>query len=48
MISDTINLYMNIGISNWHNWSYDLQKGSFWIYISSLQNYWPPSTWNSL
>jgi len=43
-----INLYMNIGISNWHNWSYDPRKWIFWLYIISLHNYWLPSTWNSL
>jgi len=23
-------------------------KCSFWLYFSSLHDYWPPSTWNSL
>jgi len=24
------------------------RKYSFWLYFSSLHDYWPPSTWNSL
>jgi hypothetical protein len=43
-----INLYMNIGISNWHNWIFDPRICSFLIYFSSLHDYWPPITWNSL
>ena len=42
-----INLYMNIGISNWRNWSFEPTKMNFFI-LSSLQDYWPPSTWISL
>jgi len=41
-----INLYMSIGngtiaVSNRREWS-------FWLYFSSLHNYWHPSTWKSL
>ena len=39
---------MNIGISNWHVWSIDPTKWGFWLYFFSIQDYWPPSTWNSL
>ena len=42
-----INYYMNIGISNWHNWNFDPTKMRFLIYFSSLYDYWTPSTWNS-
>ena len=42
------NLFMNIGNSNWHNWSFDPRKYCFWLYFSSLHDYWPPSTWSSL
>ena len=43
-----INLYMNIGISNWYNWSFDRTKINFLLYFSSFHYYWPPSTRNSL
>ena len=41
-------LCMNIGISNWHNWSFDPTRMNFLIYFSSLHDSLPPSTWNSL
>jgi len=41
-----INLFMNIGISNWHNWSLDPTKMNFLIFFSFLHDYWPASTWN--
>jgi hypothetical protein len=41
-------LYMNIGISNWYNWSFDPRIWSFLLYFSSLQDFWTPSTWNPL
>jgi len=41
-------LYMNIGISNWHNWNFDPRIWSFLVYFSSLHDFWPPSTWYSL
>jgi hypothetical protein len=31
-----INLYMNIGISNWHNWCYDPTRLRFFYFISVL------------
>jgi len=40
-------LYMNIGISDWYNWSFDPRVWSFLLYFSSLHDFWPPSTWNS-
>jgi hypothetical protein len=40
-------LYMNICISNWHNWSVDPKKMTFLLYFSSLHDFWLPSTWNS-
>ena len=43
-----IKLYMNIGISNWHNWIFDPSKRSFLFYFMSLHNYWLPTTWKSL
>ena len=43
-----IKLYMNIGISNWHNWRFDLTKMKFLLYFSSLHDYVSPVTWNSL
>ena len=43
-----INLFMYIGISNWHNGIFDLRKCCFWLYFSFLHDYWPPSTWSSL
>jgi len=43
-----INLYMNIGKSNWHNWSNTPRNWSFRFYISPLYDYWFPSTWKSL
>jgi len=39
---------MNIGVSNWSNWSFDLTNMKFFLYFSSLHDFWPPSTWNSL
>ena len=39
-----INFYMNIGISNWHNSSFDSTKWKFLLYFSSLHDYWPPTT----
>ena len=41
-------LYMNIGISNWHNWIFDPRIWSFLLYFSSLHDFWLPSTWKSL
>jgi len=41
-------LYMNIGISNWHNWNFDPRIWSFLLYFSSLHDFCPPSAWNSL
>ena len=41
-------LYMNIGISNWHNWNFDSRIWSLLLYFSSLHEFWHPSTWNSL
>jgi hypothetical protein len=43
-----INLYLNTGISNWHNWSFDPMNMNFFLYFSSLHDFWPPSTWKSL
>ena len=43
-----INLFMNIGISNWHNRNFDFTKMFCLLYFSSLHDYWPPSTWTSL
>ena len=43
-----INLYMNIGISNWIFWSIDPRKWRFCLYFSSIHDYWPPNTLNSL
>ena len=43
-----INFYMNISISNWHNSRFDTTKMKFLIYISSLHDYWPPTTLISL
>ena len=43
-----INLFMNIIISNWHNWSFDPTKIEFFNLFHSLQDYWPPNTWNPL
>jgi len=43
-----INLYMNIGISLCNNWSFGTNKWCFWLYFSSLLDYWSPITWNSL
>ena len=43
-----INLYMNISISNWHNWSFDSTKMNFLLYFSSLHDYFPPTTLISL
>jgi len=42
-----IKLYMNIGISNWHNWSYDPTKMKYFNLICSLHDYWPPGSWKS-
>ena len=41
-------LYMNIGISNCHNWSFDNTNMNFLSYFSSIHDFWPPSTRNSL
>jgi hypothetical protein len=41
-------LYMNIGISIWHNWNWTPRIWSFLLYFSSLHDFWPPSTWKSL
>ena len=41
-------LYMNVGISNWHNWSFDPRIWSFLLYFSTLLDFWPPSTWKYL
>ena len=41
-------LYMNIGISNWHNWNIDPRIWNFLLYLSSLHDFCLPSTWNSL
>ena len=43
-----INLFRNIGISNWHNNISTSRKCCFWLYFSSLHDFWPPRTWNSL
>ena len=43
-----INLYTNIGISNWHNWSFGSTKMTFLLYFSSLHDYRSPNTWNTL
>jgi hypothetical protein len=43
-----INMFMNIGIFNLHIWSFDLRNCCFWLYFSSLHDYWNPSTWNPL
>ena len=43
-----INLYMNIGISNWQNWSFDPTQMKFFTLFHSLHDYWPPTTWNPL
>ena len=43
-----INFYMNIAISNWNNWSFDPTNMKFFLYFSSLHDFWSPSTWNSL
>jgi len=44
-----INLHMNNGISTWHNSIYYRTRLKFLTsYISSLHDYWLPSTWNSL
>ena len=39
-----IDFYMNIGNSNWHNWSFDPTKMNFLTLFSSLYDYWHPST----
>ena len=41
-------LYMNIGISNWHNWDANPRIWIFLFYFTSLHHFWPPSTWYSL
>ena len=41
-------LYMNIGISIWHNWIWTPRIWGFFLYFSSLQDFWPPSSWKSL
>ena len=43
-----IDFYMNIGISNWNNGSFDPTKMNSLIYFSSLHDYGTPSNWNSL
>ena len=43
-----INLYMNIGISNWNNSSFEPTKMTFLLYFISLHDYWGPCTWKSL
>jgi hypothetical protein len=43
-----INMFMSIGISNWHNKFSTWRKYCFWRFFGSLHHYWPPSTWNSL
>ena len=43
-----ITSYMNIGISNWHNWSCEPTNMTFLLHFSSLKDFWPPSTWNTL
>jgi len=43
-----MNLYMNIVISNWHNWSFDKKKMKFLLYFCSFRDYRPPITCNSL
>ena len=40
--------YMNIGISNRHNWSFEPTNMMFLFYFSSLHDFRPPSTWKSL
>jgi len=40
--------YRNVRISNWDNWIYGPRIWGFWLYISSLHDYRPPSTWKSL
>ena len=41
-------LWLNIGISNWHNWNFDPTNMKFLTLFSSLHVFWPTSTWNSL
>ena len=43
-----INFYTNISISSWHNSSFDSTKMKFFLYFSSLHDYWPPTTLISL
>ena len=43
-----INLFMNIGISYWHNWTFDLTYMLILLYFCSLQDYWHRSTCNPL
>jgi len=43
-----INLYMNIGSSNWHNWSYEPKKINFLNLYPFFQDYRHPNTWNAL
>jgi len=35
---------MIIGISNWHNSISTAKKCCFWLYFSSLHDYWPQAT----
>ena len=39
---------MNIGNSNWYIGVTTSRKWGFWVYFSSIQDYWPPSTWKPL
>jgi len=41
-------LYMNIGNSNWHNWSFHFTNIKFLHYFSSLDEFWQTCTWKSL
>ena len=41
-------IFMNIRISNSHKEVSTTRKCCFWLYFSSLHDYWPTSTWNSL
>jgi len=42
-----INLYMNIGISNWHILIVESRKWGYWIYFSSIHVCWPPNIWKT-
>ena len=42
-----INIFMNIGISDGHN-KFEPHVNVVFDFFRSLQDFWPPSTWNSL